>query len=90
MPGRFFTGEAPRDSCETPRPQAGVSRAHSGEQDASKGNVADIVSLDPVYPASVARDTSRSNLIFHDFGRDKDQQVLSLVHLGFALEQPAQ
>jgi len=39
---------------EAPRPQARASRARSGERDASKGNVALIVPLDPAYKAGLA------------------------------------
>ncbi len=33
--------------CEVPRPQAGASRARSGEQNTSKGNFVYIVPLAP-------------------------------------------
>jgi hypothetical protein len=39
---------------EAPRPQAGASRARSGERDASKGNIILIVPLDPAHKAGLA------------------------------------
>jgi hypothetical protein len=40
--------------CEAPRPQDGASRARSGEQDASKGNLIHIVPLNPVCEAGLS------------------------------------
>ncbi len=48
-----------RVRSEAPRPQAGASRARSGERDASKGNIVLIVPLDPTYKAG-SRGTCRS------------------------------
>ena len=39
---------------EAPRPQAGASRARSGERKVSKGNIVLIVPLDPAYEAGLA------------------------------------
>ena len=53
-------GDASENSeCEAPRPQAGASRARSGERDASKRKAVLIVPLDPAYPALAGRGTCR-------------------------------
>jgi len=41
---------------EAPRPQAGASRARSGEWKASKGNIVLIVPYNPDYKAGLAGD----------------------------------
>ncbi|MGB7574987.1 MAG: hypothetical protein WBN53_14140 [Thermodesulfobacteriota bacterium] len=40
-------------NSEAPRPQAGASRARSGERKASKGNIVLIAPLDPAYKAEL-------------------------------------
>ena len=45
---------------EAPRLQDGASRARSGEQNVSQGDLIYIVPLDPAYPARAGRGTSRS------------------------------
>ncbi len=47
---------------EAPRPQAGASRARSGERKVSKGNIVLIVPLDPAYPALAGRGTCRPRI----------------------------
>ena len=42
------------ENCEAPRPQAGASRARSGERKVSKGNIVLIVPLNPAYKAWLA------------------------------------
>ncbi len=44
----------PAKCSEAPRPQAGASRARSGERDASKGNIVLTVPLNPAYKAGLA------------------------------------
>jgi hypothetical protein len=54
--GKFFTKGSVLNwlTSEAPRPQAGASRARSGERKASKGIFVLIVSLDPAYKAGLA------------------------------------
>jgi hypothetical protein len=50
--------------CEAPRPQAGASRARSGERKASKGNILLIVPLDPAWKAGLAGDYPANGKLF--------------------------